>query len=331
MKSSALLLTLSLTLLFTLFCYYAVGYENEPTETSQTSEKVEVYTIQQGDTLEQIASEKYGDPKLWPKLARYNNITSPELIKVGQDILIPSKADLLLKTKEQESLDARLAELRYLISKIEGLSLDAIFEDNFEDDELDSKPKGWLFPSEGAWTPSGVWAISSFGSRMLEQRDIKAFNTEAMVGDKGWSNYTVQVELEIENSGDAGIFAYWNSRFENYRLRTLDRHTKLQIVKRASKGEKEYDTITLNELHFQLEDNTWYIFKLEVHTHESYIYLQGKVWKKGELEPGTWLIEASDHSAGKYVSGLAGIWTTNSGDSYRGAKFDNFKVLSNRN
>jgi len=68
---------------------------------------------------------------------------------------------------------------------------------------------------------------------------------------------------------------------------------------------------------------------LEVTTHDAYTYLKGTVWPKGETEPGTWLLEASDHSPERYESGKAGVWTIKGGTSYKGTKFDNIKVFKN--
>ena len=284
--------------------------------------EVEVYTVQKGDTLEKIAREKLEDAKLWVQLANYNNISDPSLIKAGQKVLIPSEAELMAKSRGKEGIDARVEELERHLSKLQGLTIaEPLFEDNFEDDKLSERPEGWLFPS------GGKWGISSSGSRMLEQADRRAPNSAALVGEKEWSNYIVQVELRIEHSGDAGMFAYWNSHLENYRLRTGDRHRMLEIVKRVPRGPERYDTITLNRIPFRLEDNRWYIFKFQVTTHDSYAYLKGKVWRKGETEPGTWLLEASDHSSERYESGLAGVWTISVGESYRGARFDNFGVF----
>ena len=70
-------------------------------------------------------------------------------------------------------------------------------------------------------------------------------------------------------------------------------------------------------------------FQPVVTTHDAYIYLRGKVWPKGESEPGTWSLEASDHSPEHYENGQAGVWTMKSRSSYRGARFDNFTVYRN--
>ena len=302
---------IGLALLLTLISGFAVA-------------DVEVYTIQEEDTLEKVAEEKYGDALLWFQLAKYNNISDPDLIKAGQKILILPEAELLTKINEWENLEARIGKLEKQLSRVLGSALEPLFEDNFEDDELGEKPEGWLFPS------GGKWRISSFESRILEQTNRRAPNSAALVGEKEWSDYIAQVELRIAHSGETGVFAYWSTHHENYRLRTASRRTELEIAKRVPKGAKQYNTITLSKIPFRLEDGIWYIFKFEVTTHDSYTYLRGKVWQKGETEPGTWLLEASDHSSSSYGNGLAGVWTISIGTSYRDARFDNLKVFEVR-
>ena len=75
----------------------------------------EIYTVQRGDSLESIAQNKLEDPRLWTQLAKYNRLLDPNLIKIGQKILIPTQDQLLLKAKEQDKLTGRLEVIgRYL-------------------------------------------------------------------------------------------------------------------------------------------------------------------------------------------------------------------------
>lgn len=52
------------------------------------------YIIQNKDTLRKIAKNFYDDPELFEKLAHYNGILNPDLIRVGQTIEIPSRREL---------------------------------------------------------------------------------------------------------------------------------------------------------------------------------------------------------------------------------------------
>ena len=47
------------------------------------------YTVQSGDTLFGIAAREYGDGDLYPVIARMNNLANPDLIFVGQELLVP--------------------------------------------------------------------------------------------------------------------------------------------------------------------------------------------------------------------------------------------------
>ena len=52
------------------------------------------YTIQRGDTLWSLCKKFYGDPLLYPKLAKANNIPNPDLIYDGNILIIPDKNSL---------------------------------------------------------------------------------------------------------------------------------------------------------------------------------------------------------------------------------------------
>ena len=47
-------------------------------------------TVQQGDTLSEIAQEQLGDATRYPELAALNDISNPDLINLGDVIRIPA-------------------------------------------------------------------------------------------------------------------------------------------------------------------------------------------------------------------------------------------------
>jgi len=51
----------------------------------------ETYTVQAGDTLGKIAQEMYGDGSRWREIweANKGDIPNPDLIQVGQELVIP--------------------------------------------------------------------------------------------------------------------------------------------------------------------------------------------------------------------------------------------------
>lgn len=92
-----------------------------------------------------------------------------------------------------------------MFSQLQASRRETLFEDNFEDGTEIEDSKEWIFPS------GGICGISTLGNRVLEQSDRQAHNSAAIVGEKGWFSYIVQVELRVEHTGDPGVFAYWNS------------------------------------------------------------------------------------------------------------------------
>ncbi len=54
----------------------------------------EWYTMRPGDTLWDLAGNKYGDPNLYKVLGEYNKITNPRAIPVGKQIWLPEKGAL---------------------------------------------------------------------------------------------------------------------------------------------------------------------------------------------------------------------------------------------
>lgn len=65
------------------------GLKNRPHEKKEK----EIYTFKNGDTLIDISSKMYGDPKYWEQLASINNIKDPYHIKIGSKIEIPAMYD----------------------------------------------------------------------------------------------------------------------------------------------------------------------------------------------------------------------------------------------
>src|SRR5262249_17734801 len=51
-------------------------------------------TVKRGDNLSKIAKEVYGDPDMWPLIALANGIDRPDMIKPGQELLLPPAEDI---------------------------------------------------------------------------------------------------------------------------------------------------------------------------------------------------------------------------------------------
>jgi len=65
----------------------------------------ETYTVQEGQSLWEIAEDVYGDGFQWTKIAQANNITDPNSIEEGQTLTIPAleSDELAMETEEETS------------------------------------------------------------------------------------------------------------------------------------------------------------------------------------------------------------------------------------
>lgn len=81
--------------------YLLVGQElslpqaaiRKPVVMAEISEPVTItqdsYVVQKGDHLWKIAVQSYGDGYKWVEIAKVNNIASPDLIEIGQELKLP--------------------------------------------------------------------------------------------------------------------------------------------------------------------------------------------------------------------------------------------------
>lgn len=55
----------------------------------QRKPKQSRYKVRRGDTLWDIARTMYGDPQVWPEISEANKLKDPDLILVGQELVLP--------------------------------------------------------------------------------------------------------------------------------------------------------------------------------------------------------------------------------------------------
>jgi nucleoid-associated protein YgaU len=64
-----------------------------PTEPRNITPEGKTYTVVKGDSLSKIAKREYGDAREWRKIYEANKdvIDDPDLIEVGQSLIIPER------------------------------------------------------------------------------------------------------------------------------------------------------------------------------------------------------------------------------------------------
>ena len=79
----------------------AYAENSEPTVIEETQEQTEKeYIVKEKDTLGKIAQKYFGNSGYWELLAKYNHLTDPNTIYVGQKIKIPTDILTLLEFDE---------------------------------------------------------------------------------------------------------------------------------------------------------------------------------------------------------------------------------------
>jgi len=66
------------------------AYSDLHHEIVNTGGDEQLYTIQSGDNLSKISKRFYGNANKYPEVAKANNISNPDLIKVGQQLNLPA-------------------------------------------------------------------------------------------------------------------------------------------------------------------------------------------------------------------------------------------------
>jgi len=61
----------------------------EAYQAKKIAESQKTYVVQSGDSLSTIAKEQLGDARRWPEIQKLNNIANANLIRAGQELLLP--------------------------------------------------------------------------------------------------------------------------------------------------------------------------------------------------------------------------------------------------
>jgi outer membrane protein assembly factor BamB len=181
---------------------------------------------------------------------------------------------------------------------------------DFDDGKI---PRHWI----GAGRRFDV--VERGGSQRLHKPPLRAglSRSSIFVGPPDMKGYTVEADLLATRKGrrmpDMGVIN------QGYTLDVMGRHQKLQIRTWAAHLEKSVD------VPFEVEADTWYRAKLrvDVDVDGDKGTVRGKVWKKGDPEPGDWTITYEDPIV--VQEGAPGVY----GDSPIDIYYDNVTVKGN--
>jgi outer membrane protein assembly factor BamB len=187
------------------------------------------------------------------------------------------------------------------------------WSDDFEKYPVGQAPPHWVSAT------TGKFAVQELeGQKVLVKPPDETIFRRMRVffGPNDLHDYTVEADVRAperrRNLGDVGIFA------QRYALILFGNNQKLELQPWQPETSR---TVTRN---YAWEKDTWYRMKLRVENLAGgQVKAQGKVWKRGEPEPDTWLVEKTDPIGNR--EGSPGLF----GDAQFGVLFDNFKVTAN--
>jgi hypothetical protein len=154
-------------------------------------------------------------------------------------------------------------------------------------------PWRWDFDAEEARVPpqwvnsTGKYETRTLedGQRVLVKRADNPFLRRARVymGPSALSGYTVSADVMAKRRrrqmGNAGLVA------QRYQFVLMGTHQRLEIHSwQATPGRT-------TQIPFAWDPDTWYSMKFEVVEDEAGVVARGKVWPRGEDEPGAWTLE----------------------------------------
>ena len=147
-------------------------------------------------------------------------------------------------------------------------------------------------------------------AKPLARRGLQRSNV--YLGPPQMSGYTIQADMMAargkRNRPDMGLVA------NRYTLDMMGNHQRLQIRSWAS------DLRMAKTIDFEWEPEVWYTVRMTVDVEADRAVVRGKVWRRGEGEPGDWTIEAEDPLPNR--SGSPGLYGYSAAEIY----YDNVRV-----
>jgi hypothetical protein len=185
------------------------------------------------------------------------------------------------------------------------------FEQNFESVADGAVPAGWT----GAQGRFQVVTVE--GNKALKKLpdNPASWRTTVYIGDSLASGYVIEADVMGSEARrrmpDVGLVSH------RYTFDLMGNSQQLMLRTWTSEPQRFSKTVP-----YKWEPNVWYHMKFLVEAAGGKAVLRGKVWKKGEAEPGAWSIEAED--APSHVNGSPGIYGYSTADIF----YDNVKVTA---
>lgn len=164
----------------------------------------------------------------------------------------------------------------------------------FDFDQLDDAPVTWV----GARYRHVIREVDGSKAMVKITTIPKGTRSRCWFGHSDLANYTIQADVKgartDDKMPDIGLIA------QGYALDLQGNSQKLQIRSWVPQLRMA------STIDFNWEPDTWYTLKLQASVEDGRAVLRGKVWPRGESEPGDWTLTATDDSPN--LSGSPGLY-----------------------
>ncbi|NNF16945.1 MAG: hypothetical protein HKN70_09370 [Gammaproteobacteria bacterium] len=186
---------------------------------------------------------------------------------------------------------------------------------NFEDNELNTDPEGWIDTGPDFVTTqlSSAFKVRDIaGSRALAITRTTGLDMHShyVLDDSGsWQDYRYSGRIRIQNTEDkAGvtILSAMPELAAYYRLgvASTGENFVLSNVGTGVNCAGDLDTGVLASA------GNWYRFAIEAQTSETQTDVRARVWIDGEAEPAEWQAQCTDTGPGRRFHGRVGVWVS---------------------
>ena len=222
----------------------------------------------------------------------------------------------------------RRASSRPTVGAVTGTSRIRIIPDlpwTFDFENVGEVPPTWWINATGKYA---VRDVEKNGNKVLVKLAENPFafaEADASVLRSDRLSATSPSKRTCERSSDAARWGTSASARSATSWCCSARHQRLELQP------WQPETTRTQRVEYKWEKDKWYTMKLEVQNlDKGRVRARGKVWPKGEAEPGAWTIERIDPIGN--VKGSAGIYSDAPSNPAGGSEiyYDNIKVYRNK-
>jgi hypothetical protein len=127
-----------------------------------------------------------------------------------------------------------------------------------------------------------------------------------------WQNYQVRGRLRFDRRADSialTFYSYFPAGHDRYyQLLRYSNETGFRVDAHGTDI-----TGGISSVDVGVQPDTWYRFRVRIHSGSDRVRIVARVWEDGEPEPSNWQIDCYDDSTARITAGTVGVWSQGNG------------------